>query len=130
MAVGQFTPGPVLSTATFIGWQMNGIAGALAATIGIFMPSFIFVAILSPFIHKIRKSKILGSFLDAVNIAAVALILVVAIQMSRVTLREPTTFIIALISLILCIKFKNINSAYIVAGGAILGYIFHLLLGR
>ena len=70
IAIGQFTPGPVLSTATFIGWQMNGFWGAMAATVGIFLPSFLFVALLNPLIPKLRKSKIMSAFLDAVNIAA------------------------------------------------------------
>jgi chromate transporter len=83
IAVGQFTPGPVLSTATFIGWQMGGAWAALAATAGIFLPSFVFVAILNPVIPKLRKSKIMAAFLDAINIAAVAVIVSVTISMER-----------------------------------------------
>ena len=71
VAVGQITPGPVLSTATFIGWQMYGITGAIVATIGIFLPSFVFVLLLNPLISKIRKSNLLGTILDAINVAAV-----------------------------------------------------------
>src|SRR5690606_24795993 len=67
VAVGQFTPGPVLSTATFIGWQLNGFWGAMTATVGIFLPSFIFVALLNPLIPKMRKSNAVAAFLDAVN---------------------------------------------------------------
>ena len=81
IAVGQFTPGPVLSTATFIGYQLFGFWGAIAATVGIFLPSFIFVLILNPLIPKMRKSKFLSAFLDAVNIAAVAIMLKVLIEM-------------------------------------------------
>ena len=77
IAVGQFTPGPVLSTSTFIGYQLSGFSGALAATTGIFLPSFLFVLILNPFIPKMRNSKVLRYFLDAVNVAAVAVMLAV-----------------------------------------------------
>ncbi|HEY0899597.1 MAG TPA: chromate efflux transporter, partial [Sphingobacteriaceae bacterium] len=70
IAVGQFTPGPVLSTATFVGWQMNGISGAALATAGIFLPSFLFVALLNPLIPKLRRSKVMAAFLDAINIAS------------------------------------------------------------
>ncbi|NNL15485.1 MAG: chromate efflux transporter [Flavobacteriaceae bacterium] len=126
VAVGQFTPGPVLSTATFIGWQMNGISGALAATIGIFLPSFLFVLILNPIIPKMRKSKFIGTFLDAVNVAAVALIIAVCIQMGKDTLTDWRTIVIALTSLISVFYFKKLNSAFIVLGGAIVGYLLTL----
>ena len=127
VAVGQFTPGPVLSTATFIGWQMNGFWGALAATLGIFLPSFIFVAILNPLIPKMRASKIMGAFLDAVNVAAVAVIMAVCIVMGKETLTDWRTVIIALASLVLVFVFKKLNSAFIVLGGAALGYALTLL---
>ena len=123
IAVGQFTPGPVLSTATFIGWQMNGMSGALAATLGIFLPSFLFVLILNPLIPKMRKSKVIGAFLDAVNVAAVALIIVVCLEMSKDTLMDWRTIVIAIISIISVFTFKKINSAFIVFGGAMLGYL-------
>ncbi|MBT8308529.1 MAG: chromate efflux transporter [Maribacter sp.] len=122
VAVGQMTPGPVLSTATFIGWQMNGFEGAIAATFGIFLPSFLFVLILNPLIPKMRKSNIIGAILDAVNVAAVALILAVCIQMGKDTLTDWRTIIIAVASLITVFYFKKLNSAFIVIGGAILGY--------
>ncbi|MEJ1221611.1 chromate efflux transporter [Sediminicola sp. 1XM1-17] len=127
VAVGQFTPGPVLSTATFIGWQMNGIWGALAATLGIFLPSFIFVAILNPMIPKMRASKIMGAFLDAVNVAAVAVIIAVCVSMGKETLTDWRTVVIAMASLVLVFVFKKLNSAFIVLGGALLGYLLMLL---
>lgn len=127
VAVGQFTPGPVLSTATFIGWQLNGFWGSLAATAGVFLPSFFFVLMLKPLIPKLRKSKIIGAFLDAVNIAAVAIILKVCIEMSKDTLVDWRTIVIALISTIVVFKFKKINSALIVVGGAILGVVLSYL---
>ncbi|WP_452225300.1 chromate efflux transporter [Lacinutrix chionoecetis] len=123
VAVGQITPGPVLSTATFIGWQLDGITGALAATIGIFLPSFIFVLILNPLIPKMRKSKIIGTILDAVNVAAVALIIAVCIEMAKDTLTDWRTIAIALASLIVVFVFKKLNSAFIVLGGAFFGYV-------
>lgn len=127
VAVGQITPGPVLSTATFIGWQMNGIAGAIAATIGIFLPSFLFVLILNPLIPKMRKSKIIGAILDAVNVAAVALIIVVSVEMGKDTLTDWRTIVIAIASLIIVFVFKKMNSAFIVLGGAIIGYLLTLI---
>ena len=84
IAVGQFTPGPVLSTSTFIGYQLSGLSGALAATTGIFLPSFLFVLILNPYISRMQQSKVLRYFLDAVNVAAVAIMLAVLIIMTIV----------------------------------------------
>lgn len=127
IAVGQITPGPVLSTATFIGWQMNGVTGALAATIGIFLPSFIFVLILNPIIPKMRKSKSVSSFLDAVNVGAVALIFVVCIEMGKESLTDWKTSLIAITSVIFVFYFKKINSAFIVLSAAIAGYILSLI---
>lgn len=126
VAVGQITPGPVLSTATFIGWQMNGLVGAAAATIGIFLPSFLFVLIVNPLIPKLQKSKIFRAFLDAVNVAAVALILAVCIIMGKATLTGWRTIVIAISSLMVVFVFKKMNSAYIVLGGALLGYLLSL----
>ena len=127
VALGQITPGPVLSTATFIGWQMNGISGAVAATIGIFLPSFLFVLILNPLIPRLRKSKPFGAFLDSVNVAAVALIVAVSIVMGKETLTDWRTVLIAIASLIMVFVFKKLNSAYIVLGGAIAGYLLTLI---
>ena len=123
VAVGQFTPGPVLSTATFIGWQLYGFWGALAATLGIFLPSFIFVALLNPLISKIRKSPYLSAFLDAINIAAVAIIIAVLIDMSFNALVDWRTILIALVSIIFVFSFKKVNSAFVVLGGALFGFV-------
>jgi chromate transporter len=127
IAVGQFTPGPVLSTATFIGWQLNGFWGAILATIGIFLPSFLFVALLNPIIPKLRKSKYMSAFLDAINIASVAIILSVAIVMGKETITDWRTIVIALLSFGAVITFKKLNSAFIVIGGALLGYLLYLV---
>ncbi len=127
VAVGQFTPGPVLSTATFIGWQLNGFWGALAATFGIFLPSFIFVALLNPLISKIRQSPYISAFLDAINIAAVAVIIAVLIEMSLDALIDWKTILIAIVSIITVFVFKKVNSAFIVLGGAFIGFILTLI---
>jgi len=123
VAIGQMTPGPVLSTATFIGYQLGGLPGALAATIGIFIPSFIFVTLLNPLVHKIRKSAPLSAFLDTVNIAAVGVIVAVCYDMAMDSLTDWRTITIAILSIIAVFGFKKLNSAFIVLGGAILGFI-------
>lgn len=127
VAVGQFTPGPVLSTATFIGWQMEGIRGALAATVGIFLPSFLFVALLNPLIPRLRRSKIMSAFLDAVNIAAIAVILAVCVQMGRAALTDWKTLLIALLGLVALLVFKKMNTVLVVLGGAVTGFVLTLL---
>jgi len=127
VAVGQFTPGPVLSTATFIGWQLNGWQGALLATAGIFLPSFLFVGLLNPLIPKIRKSKAASAFLDAVNVASVALIAVVIIAMSRESLFDWKTILIAATGFLVVFKMKKLNSAFVVLGGSLLGYLLSFI---
>jgi chromate transporter len=126
IAVGQFTPGPVFSSATFIGWQIGGLPGALAATIGIFLPSFLFVAFLNPLIPVLRKSNVMSAFLDAVNIASVAVILVVIAEMAKVTLLDWRTIVIALLSFAITFRYKKLNTAFVVIGGAALGYLLHI----
>ena len=123
VAVGQFTPGPVLSTATFIGYQLTGFWGAIVATLGIFLPSFFFVLILNPLVPKMRKSKLLGYFLDSVNIAAVAVMIAVLFLMSKDTLTDWRGIVIAAISVGLTFGIKKINAMWTVIGGAVLGYL-------
>jgi chromate transporter len=127
VAVGQMTPGPVLSTATFIGWQLQGFWGAMLATIGIFLPSFIFVLLLNPIIPKLRKSKAVSAFLDAVNVAAVGLIVAVCIEMGIATLTDWRTIAIAILAIIIVFVFKKLNSAFIVIGGSLLGYVLSFI---
>ncbi|OIQ29588.1 MAG: chromate transporter [Bacteroidetes bacterium MedPE-SWsnd-G2] len=122
VAVGQITPGPVLSTATFIGWQLNGYMGAIAATLGIFLPSFIFVLLLNPIIPKLRKSEALSALLNGVNVAAVALIAYVCFKMGQDSFLDWRSTIIAVLSIIAVFKFKKLNSAFIVISGSLLGY--------
>lgn len=127
IAVGQFTPGPVLSTATFIGYQLTGFWGAIAASVGIFLPSFLFVLLLNPLIPKMRKSKFLSFFLDSVNIAAVAIMAGVLYVMIIETVTEWRAIIIALVSIIVTFGFKKISVMWVILGGAILGYLLHLI---
>lgn len=123
IAVGQFTPGPVFSAATFIGWQVGGLGGAVAATVGIFLPSFFFVAFLNPLIPKLRRSPVMSAFLDTVNIASVAIILAVAVEMGKETLLDWRTVVIAVLGFVTTFYFKKVNSAFVVLGGAAFGYI-------
>ncbi|MFH6970951.1 chromate efflux transporter [Flavobacterium petrolei] len=127
IAVGQFTPGPVFSSVTFIGYQIKGFSGAVVSTIAIFLPSFIFVALLNPLVKKMRGSKPFSVFLDAVNIASVAIIISICYAMAKDTVTDLRTILIAIISLAITFGFKKINSAFIVLGSSILGYILTLL---
>jgi chromate transporter len=127
IAVGQFTPGPVFSAATFIGWQLGGLPGALAATIGIFLPSFLFVAFLNPLIPRLRKSKIMSAFLDTVNVASVAIIMGVVIEIGEESIRDWRATVIALLGFAITFYFRKLNTAFIVVGGAALGYLLSLI---
>jgi len=127
IAVGQFTPGPVFSSVTFIGYQINGISGAVYGTLGIFLPSFLFVALLNPLVKIMRKSDIFGSFLDGVNVAAVAIILAICYVLGKETITDWKTIFIAIISLVFTFGFKKANSAIVVLGGSLLGYALSLL---
>jgi chromate transporter len=123
IAVGQFTPGPVFSAATFIGWQIGGIWGAIAATVGIFLPSFLFVSFLNPLIPRLRRSKVMSAFLDTVNVVSVAIILAVAVEMGKQTFLDWRTIVIAILGFGITFYFRKLNSAFVVLGGAAMGYI-------
>lgn len=127
IGIGQFTPGPVLSTATFIGYQLGGWWGAAAATLGIFLPSFLFVWILNPLVPKMRNSKLLGYFLDSVNVAAVAIMLAVLYTMSVETLTNWRAIVIALVSALLVFYFKKVSVIWVIVIGAVLGYLLYLI---
>jgi chromate transporter len=122
IAVGQVTPGPVFTTATFVGYVLGGSKGAAVATIGIFLPAFFFVAISGPLVPRIRQSPMAGGFLDGVNAAAMALMLVVTYQLGRAALIDVTTILLALISAFLLFRFR-VNSAWLVLGGALVGWL-------
>ncbi len=127
IAVGQFTPGPVFSSVTFVGYQINGLSGALVSTIAIFLPSFVFVALLNPLVKKMRNSKPFSVFLDAVNVSSVAIIISICIQMATDTITDWRTILIALVSIVIAFNYRKINSAFIVIGGAFLGYLLSFL---
>jgi chromate transporter len=127
IAVGQLTPGPVFSTVTFIGYQINGFIGAIISTIAIFIPSFIFVALLKPMVNKMRNSKLFSAFLDAVNAASVAIIVVVCFDMGKESITDWRTLFIAILSIVIAFGFRKINSAFVVLGGSILGYLLTLI---
>jgi chromate transporter len=134
IAVGQITPGPLLSSATFVGYQIAGIKGAVAATVGIIIPSFIFVALLNPLVPRLRSSKFFSKFLDAVNVSALAVMLVVAVKLGgEVLIDLPAgqagwnSWAIALLSIIAIFTIKKINAVYIILGGAVIGYLFYLI---
>lgn len=120
VAIGQFTPGPVLSTATFIGYILGGIPGAAVATVGIFLPSFFYVGILAPVLFRLRKSAWIAAFLDAVNVCAVALMAGVTYLLGVDALHRWPSWIIAAASLGVMLRWK-VNPAWIVLGGGIAG---------
>lgn len=127
VAVGQFTPGPVLSTATFVGYQLNGFSGALAATLGIFLPSFLFVWLLNPLVPRMRASKLMRGFLDSVNIASVAVMVTVVIHMGMSSISDWRSAVIMLLSLGVVSLWSKVSSMWIVLGGSLLGYAFYTL---
>lgn len=120
VAVGQVTPGPVFTTATFIGYVLGGGPGAWAATVGIFLPAFIFVALSGPLVPRLRRSAAAGHVLDGVNVASLALMSVVTWQLGRAALVDGPSIVLAVLSAVLLLRFR-VNSAWLVLGGAILG---------
>jgi chromate transporter len=122
IAVGQVTPGPVFTTATFIGYLLGRVPGAVLATVAIFLPSFILIAIVGPLVPRLRKSAIFSAFLDGVNVGALALMVVVTWQLGRAALVDVTTIALAVLSALALIRFK-INSTWLIAVGAIVGAV-------
>jgi chromate transporter len=122
IAFGQFTPGPVFTTATFIGYLVASWPGAIVATIGIFLPSFIFVALSKPLIPRLRSSRWFGSLLDGVNVASLALMAGVTWQLGRVSLVDIPSILLALVAGVLLVRFK-VNSAWLVLAGGVVGLL-------
>jgi chromate transporter len=120
ISVGQFTPGPVFTTATFIGYIVAGLPGALLATLGIFLPSFLFVALLNPLIPRLRRSPWAGAALDGVNVGAVALMAGVSLQLGRVALVDPWTVALAATAGVVLFRWE-LNPAWPVLAGAVAG---------
>ncbi|ACB52541.1 chromate transport protein [Crocosphaera subtropica ATCC 51142] len=133
IAIGQFTPGPVLSTATFIGYVILGIPGAIIATLGIFLPSFVFVLAVNPIIGKLRQSKWTASFLDAVNVSAVAIMGWVTFNLLYQTLLIPKdgflfnweAILIIIVAGVAIFKY-TINAAWVVLGGGLMGWVLSI----
>lgn len=119
VSVGQVTPGPVFTTATFIGYVLKGVPGALVATLAIFLPSFVFVAVSHRYIQRMRASKWFSGLLDGVNAAAVGLMGGVTIQLAREAIVDVTTLVVAVVALLLLVVTRTNSAWFILAGGAI-----------
>lgn len=126
IAIGQVTPGPVFTTATFIGFLLGGMPGALLATVGIFLPSFLFVAVTFPLVPRLRNSALAGGFLDGVNAASLGLMAAVTWQLGGASFVDLPTVATGLVSAVLLIRF-NVNSSWLVLGGAAIGVLNMLL---
>jgi chromate transporter len=120
ISVGQVTPGPVFTTATFIGYTLGGLPGALLATLGIFLPSFILIALVQPIAPRLRQWRFTGLLLDGVNIAAVGLMVGVVIQLAQTALVDPLTIVLTGITLVVLVRFK-LNATWLIAAGALVG---------
>jgi chromate transporter len=125
VAAGQITPGPLFSTATFVGYLLGGGPGAALATLGIFLPAFVFVAVSGPLLRRIRGSPAARAFLDGVIAASLALMAWVALELGRATFVDGWTAGLALVSLALLLRFR-VGSAWLVVGGALAGWLIHL----
>jgi chromate transporter len=128
VAIGQVTPGPVFTTATFLGYLLRGPAGAVVATVGIFLPAFILVAISGPLVPRIRGSATAGAFLDGVNVASLALMAAVSYQLGRSSIVDALTIGLAIASAVLLLRFR-VNSAWLVLGGALAGIAAQIVRG-
>jgi chromate transporter len=129
VAIGQVTPGPVFTTATFIGYLLGGARGAVVATIGIFIPAFLLVAASGPLLRRIRESHIAGAFLDGVIVASLALMAAVTWQLARASIIDAVTAILAVASVVALLRFR-LNSAWLVLMGGFAGLLAHGLFGR
>jgi chromate transporter len=129
VAVGQIIPGPVFTTATFVGYVLGGPWAALVATLGIFLPAFIFVALSGPLVPRLRRSRTAGGFLDGVNIASLALMAVVTVVLARRAIVDISTAALALCAAALLLRWR-VNSAWLVLGGALAGWALSIFVGR
>lgn len=126
IAIGQFTPGPVLSAATFIGYVISGVPGAVVSTVAIFLPSFFFVTALNPIVPRLRQSPWTSAFLDAVNVSSVALMLAVIVKLGQTTLTDFPAWLIAMAALGVSFRWK-VNATWLILGGATVGWILSVL---
>jgi chromate transporter len=118
VAVGQFTPGPVFTTATFIGYIMGGWLGAIVATAGIFVPGFLLVAASGPLLPRIRRSPIIASVLDGVVAGSLALMAVVTWQLGKAAIVDRMTIAIFVVSAVALLRFR-VNSAWLIGAAAV-----------
>ena len=121
VAVGQVTPGPVFTTATFIGYLLAGVPGAAVATLGIFLPAFVFVAVSAPLIPRLRASPLAAALLDAVNAASLALMAVVTAYLVRAALVDLPTVALAAASAVVLFRFRSVSSTWLLLAGALIG---------
>jgi chromate transporter len=121
-AVGLVTPGPVFTTATFIGYLLGGGVGAAIATTGIFLPAFVFVGLSGPIVPRLRRSAVAGAVLDGVNVASLALMAAVAWQLGRSALVDAPSVILALASLLLLIRWR-VNPTWLILAGSVMGLL-------
>ena len=128
VAVGQVTPGPVFTTATFVGYLLGGPAGATVATLGIFLPAFVFVALSVPVLPRLRRSAVAGAFLDGVNAASLALMAVVAVQLGRAAIVDWMTAGLAVAAVVLLLGFR-VSATWVILGGAVVGLVRALACG-
>jgi len=126
IAVGQITPGPVFTTATFIGYLLGGMRGALVATLGIFLPAFVFVALSGPLIPRLRRHPAAGAFLDGVIVASLALMAIVTWHLAHASLIDGPTIVLAVATGFLLFRF-DLNSGWLIAGGGAIGLILRNL---
>ncbi len=124
VAVGQFTPGPVFTTATFIGYVVAGWRGAVVATVGIFLPGFVLVAASGPLIPRLRRSPMAAAALDGVVAGSLALMAVVTWQLGKASIVDWKTLAVFAVSLILLLRFR-LNSVFVIAVAAVAGWIMH-----
>ncbi len=122
VAVGQFTPGPLFTTATFIGYVVAGWMGAAVATVGIFLPGFVLVAVSGPLIPRLRKSGLAAAVLDGVVAGSLALMAVVTWQLGKASIMDRTTLIVFCVSLIALLRFR-VNSAWLIAAAGVVGWV-------
>jgi chromate transporter len=126
VAIGQMTPGPVFTTATFIGFLVAGLPGAILATVGIFLPAFIFVALLHPLVPRLRRYPWTAAMLDGANVAAMGLMAAVTWLLGRDAIVDPVTATVAIVAAVLLIRFR-VNSTWLVLAGAVVGLAVHQL---
>jgi chromate transporter len=127
VAVGQVTPGPVFTTATFVGYLLHGASGAVAATVGIFLPAFLFVAVSAPLLPRLRASRTAGAILDGINVASLALMAIVTWQLARSAIVDWFTLLVGIASGVLLMRYSRLNSAWLVLAAGLLGIGKHML---